>query len=81
MVEFFNNLTLIGWIGVVIWVALPVLIFTKQDWFFNYERRLPKMQFFEEYCYTYGRQFVFMSIRFVVLVLAFIIVGKLLTAL
>lgn len=80
MVDFFEGLSLIGWIGVLLWVMLPVAILSKQDWFFNYDRRKPKMSVFEEYCYTYERQVVFMAVRFLVIVMVVIMVGKVLTA-
>lgn len=78
-VGFFEGLSLFGWIGVMIWVALPILILTKQHWFFNYYERKPQASIFDEYCYSSERMIGFMAIRFVIIVLFSLGVGKLLT--
>lgn len=78
-VEFFEGLSVFGWLGVLIWVLLPVAVFIKQKWFFNYEERKPQTRIFDEYCYTFERQVIFMAVRFVLLVLFSLGVGKILT--
>lgn len=77
--NFFSGLSFFGWIGVLVWIAIPIAIYLKQDWFFNYERRKPKLPQFSEYCYTFERQVIFMVIRFCVMVMFALGVGKLLT--
>lgn len=78
-IGFFEDLSLFGWLGILVWALLPISIYVKQDWYFNYDRRKPQIRAFDEFCYTYERQFVFMIVRFLVIVMVGIMVGRILT--
>lgn len=64
-VDFFANLTLLGWIGCAVPVGYILLIVLKPQWFwiFNYYERKPYIKAFDEYMYTEARQIIFMAVR------------------
>lgn len=78
-VGFFENLSVMGWIGVAIWVIAIFLVFAKKEWFFHFDERLPRFDVFEKYGLLPEHMYIFMTIRFVVIGLVVFIVGKLLT--
>lgn len=78
-VEYFQDLTVYGWVGILLWCALAVSIYVKQNWYFNYYERKPKLHVFEEYVYTTERQVVFMAVRFILILMFVIGVGTFLT--
>ena len=75
--DFFGSLSLIGWLGVFIRVAVVLSIPMKPQWWFNYYERFPKWNAFDDYTYTEVRLWGFMAIRFVVILFVVHVVTKL----
>lgn len=80
MYDFFNDLSVLGWFGVAMWASVPLGIFLRPQWFFNYEERKPKLEAFREFTLTLEKQVLFMVIRFIVICLGVGVIGGLLVA-
>lgn len=79
MVDFFNSLSLVGFLGVLLWIAFILSIFIKPHWYVDYYRRFPKVNAFEEYIYDLPRQIGFMVVRFVLICFIVFVIGRLIT--
>ena len=77
---FFESLSLIGWLGIVLWIAFAVLVFTKKEWFTSYEDRVPKLTYFDEILYEDWHFYVFMIVRFIVMLIVLFIITKIMFA-
>lgn len=75
-VEFFVELTLLGWLAMLIRLAVLVSIPLKQKWWFNYYERFPQFDMFDDYMYTTARMVAFMCVRFVVIILIVHVITK-----
>ncbi|MCY8636660.1 hypothetical protein MOD96_02430 [Bacillus sp. S17B2] len=73
---FFDGLGVVGWLGVLLWVAFILAIVFKPKWFFSYYDRVPKLNAFDEWMYTPERILGFMAVRFIAMVIIVIVVGK-----
>lgn len=81
MVEFFDSLSLIGFIGVAIWASFPIMIFAKQEWFFSYDDRVLPIDIEDQYITLPEYRIGYMIFRFIVIGLFVYVVGKILTML
>lgn len=79
MVEFFDSLSLFGFLGVALWGAFIVSIFVKPHWYIDYYERFPRFDVFEEYVYGLPRQIAFMIIRFIVIAVIIFVIGRAIT--
>lgn len=78
-VGFFASLSFIGWLGVGVWVSFFVLMVVKQDWFFHFDDRFPKIEAFERFGYVPETRYIFMIIRLIAIGMLFYIVGMFMT--
>lgn len=56
MIEFLGEMQLVGWLGLLLWFALPILIIAthspdKNSWFTNFYERMPQFEVFTD---TFG---------------------------
>ena len=81
MYEFFEGLSLIGYVGVLLWVLFAISIPIKPNWYFNVDERKPRLETFEKFTYLPEKAFIFMGIRFVAIAFSVLVIGLLLTRL
>lgn len=59
-VDFFGELSLIGWFGLALWFVIPGLIiatngdYDKNRWFRDFDERLPRFEFITDMFGQYG---------------------------
>lgn len=81
MVEFFDSLSLIGFLGVAIWASFPITVFAKKEWFFTYDERILPLRIEDQYITLPEYKIGYMAFRFIVIGLAVYVSGKILTLL
>lgn len=75
----FDDLSVIGFLGVILWVAFVLSIFLKPVWYTDFYNRFPRMDVFNEFIYGMERIIPFMIARFIVIALIVYTIGKLIT--
>jgi len=73
-VSFFESLSFIGWMGIVVWILFVVVILWRPRWFASYDDRFPKSSIFEHLMYEEWHYIIFMVIRFIIIVLILAVV-------
>lgn len=73
---FFEGLSMVGWMGVGVWVLFIISMITKGKWYTKYDERFPKINAFDEYLYMGWHYVVFLVVRFFVIVLVIWVVTK-----
>ena len=75
MLQILENPTMMDIFVVFMWIGFIVLLVLKQEWFFRFEQRMPRMDVFDRMVYQGFNQILFMGIRLVVLVVILYVVG------
>lgn len=78
--SWFEGLSAVGWLGILLWIAFIATVLIKKEWFINYDERFPKLTFVSEILYEEWHFWVFMVARFIFMVLALIIITKIMFA-
>ena len=77
---FFEGLSVIGWLGIAVWVVFIALVIFNGRRFIDYEERLPKMDFWDEFLYEEWHYYVFMIVRFVLILIALLVITRIMFA-
>lgn len=75
-VGFFESLSFIGWMGILLWVLFIIFVIVKYDSFINFEQRIPKMEMWDKMLYEDWHIALFMIGRFFVMLLALYVITK-----
>lgn len=73
----FDDLSIVGFLGVLLWALFILSVFVKPYWYTDFYRRFPKMDVFSEYIYGLDRMIPFMVARFIVIAVIVFVIGKL----
>ncbi len=72
----FENLGMLGWIGILIRIVWVVSIAVKQDWHFSYEGRLIQIRAVDQYVVGEVSEYIYMGLRFVIsTIIMFVVTG------
>ena len=75
-VGFFESLSVIGWMGILVWIAVIAILIARPKWFMNYEERMPKIRLFEHLFYEEWHYILFMIARFAVMLLVITVITR-----
>lgn len=75
-VGFFEGLSLVGWFGILIWVGFVALMIFKGRIFTSYDERFPRFDFIDSFLYEDWHYWLFMVVRFLLIVLILFVVTK-----
>lgn len=70
-----DNPSTVDVLVVFAWIGFIALIFVKQQWFFNFDERFPKLQVFDLMIYTDAHKFIFLVGRLVVFSVVLYVLG------
>jgi len=74
---FFESLSVVGWLGIALWVGFFVAVLIRREWFTSYEDRFPKLSYFNEFIYEEWHEWLFLAIRFILMVVILFLITKL----
>lgn len=75
-VGFFDSLSIVGWMGILLWIIFGVVVVMKSEFFTSYEYRFPRIDIWDEYLYEDWHYIVFMVVRFLVILIIIYVVTK-----
>lgn len=75
-VGFFESLSFIGWLGILVWIGFVTIVLWKPLWFVNYDERFPKSKIFNDILYEHWHYILFMIIRFILIVIILIVITR-----
>lgn len=78
---FFESLSGIGWLGILLWILFILVILWRPRWFTTYEERFPKTHIFDHLLYEEWHYILFMVIRFLVMILTLGVITRIMFAL
>jgi len=76
---FFESLSVVGWVGVFLWVIFFISVVFRFEWYSKYDERVPpRFSFTDEFLYEEWHYIVFMVARFILMVVILYIVTNIL---
>lgn len=74
--SFFDSLSVIGWMGIFLWVIFIAVVLIRSDWFMDYEYRWPRVDIWDDFIYEEWHMYVFMVVRFLAMLFVIFIISR-----